>query len=196
MKYKHGFIGNSSSASYYIRRGENGSRNANAVITSPASSSAEVAISGGHTYDSYYSWHPNSTGRMQASLVVPIHNAYISKGGVTSISFWFYAASIPGHAAAGFSPATVDTAFAGLSPIGCCRFIEISGKNYKNEWSQTLTGTPGSGKGSLTGVTLTVAWDGSRLKINGSFKQPTSTTMSCAIGIHSFTAVQDGYLTA
>ena len=105
MKYKHGFIGNSSSASYYIRRGRHSSRYGSSGLVSTGNNIAAKNIkSVAHAIDSYYSWHPARRGVMHARMVIPIGNGdkFTSSPstGVKEISFYVYGVIRPGHDAA------------------------------------------------------------------------------------------------
>lgn len=95
MKYKHGFIGNSSSASYYIRKvyitktntvyvpkvvnnyfqrpGSGGVGNGTLTYENGTAATDEAVLSStGYATESLYSWHPHNTAHMRASMSVNV----------------------------------------------------------------------------------------------------------------------------
>ncbi len=202
MKYKHGFIGNSSSASYYIRRGYRSTVDGT-MDGFGGGTAAEEGVSTGHTTDSYYSWHPRTTAVMRASLVVPIANGAETNTGVNEISFRFYGLVRRDHAAANVTEATEydDASFAtGAHWATNWLYTVDTSTDYSmgvdDSWDLTLgdaglvQGAPGDYEES--GFELDVSWDGEALRIVGSYSKPSgSHVMSCAIGINGFTATQD-----
>ncbi len=205
MKYKHGFIGNSSSASYYIRRGSRSTWDGRVWgETEPADESAVLYTGVGHTSDSYYSWHPNTNAVMKASLAVPVARGAESTTGVNSFSFVFYGVVRKDWLASGITHNTEST-----------HPLFITNALWKTYWTYTVDTTVvgyelgadddwelnlgdaalvqgGVGCGETSGFGLKVSWDGRTLRVVGDYaKDSGSHIMSCAVGLKSFTAFQD-----
>jgi len=78
MKIKHGFIGNSSSASYYVRRAPKATVNyykdGAGVDTSGVIETVGdlTAITGGSTYDGVYKFHPHNICTGASTVSIPV----------------------------------------------------------------------------------------------------------------------------
>ncbi len=206
MKYKHGFIGNSSSASYYIRRSAHGRVDRSPVVPNHGNENTEVIFSGGKAWDSYYSWHPKTTAKMRTSVVTSVRagEGEGSIDGVKSITFEFYAYAVAGHHVRGYTPGSSHCNKGPLHVQGSATIATTAatGRKLTQGTAWTVPATPGAGivfvgvtnSQSLphSNVTLTATWTGSLLKINGTLNRNTgNATMSCAIGIHNLSAIQD-----
>jgi len=205
MKYKHGFIGNSSSASYYIRRGNNHTRDTRKMSGGGGGSANETLTCSGSTLDSYYSWHPATTGVMKARMVTPVANGWEAAGDrVKSISFKFFGVTRRDHDAANLShtvPHTADVFSASANWRTYYTYsVDTTATGYQLKkgipWASPATVgsglSRGAGTGETSGFDISVGWTGSVLVINGAYSQSGgSTTMSCAICITNFSAEQD-----
>jgi len=119
MKYKHGFIGNSSSASYYIRRGLGSSTKTAELVYDSGQGTEEAKLSSsGHATNSYYCWHHSRTSKMQAKLVIPlicgglrevVVGETTAMNGIKQISFVAYAVVSRSHRARWLSHNTLRT---------------------------------------------------------------------------------------
>lgn len=205
MKYKHGFIGNSSSASYYIRRGANKTVDAGLEIESGSGTDTATYVSNGVVYDSWYAWHPKRTGKMNASVVIPVANGGISSGvGVKEVKFWAYglvrsddqARLVTDSTVSGddlftdskvvfkvYSQYSIDTTASGF---------ELGGSAWASEATVGSGISVETGDVTQTGFNLVANWDGSSLVIRAEFEQSSGSAItSCAIGIKDLEVIQD-----
>jgi len=207
VKYKHGFIGNSSSASYYIRRGYTASKNQ--VLSSDSGDDTAVAAlsADGYVTNSYYSWHPKTTGFMNSSMVIPVVNGDEGFTGVTRFSFRFYGLVRKDHGAALVNQETAFNREHALFTDG--NVFWATNYNYTVYTTDAYSLNPGvtwslsrgdsrlvrsGGDGSTDGFDLKVNWTGSALRITGSHAQRTGdSTMSVAGGIIGFSVAQDEF---
>lgn len=211
MKYKHGFIGNSSSASYYIRRGANKTIDASLEIQSGEGTDTAIYTSSGVVYDSWYAWNNKRTGKMSAKSVIPFSNADISSGtGVKEVKFYAYGLVRDDRDARLVTDATEyvsdyfnDTGV--VFKVYSEYFVDTETDPAYNltkgvAWADAATVSNGAlevtangdGSGEQDGFNVSVNWDGVTLTISANFEQETTKNLtSCAIGIKKLVVTQD-----